>query len=109
VRNIARELGEQPAAPTSKTKLKEPAEVALAAEIERHRAVIETAVTTGRDFKPAYAAAAGFEPVVARFFEDVFVMSDDLELRQARLSLLKELETLVLQLGDISEIVAAES
>jgi glycyl-tRNA synthetase beta chain len=109
VRNIARELGEQPAAPTSKTKLKEPAEVALAAEIERHRAVIETAVTTGRDFKPAYAAAAGFEPVVARFFEDVFVMSDDLELRQARLSLLKELETLVLKLGDISEIVATES
>ena len=33
-----------------------------------------------------------FEPVVATFFDDVFVMSDDLRLRQARLRLLKRLE-----------------
>jgi glycyl-tRNA synthetase beta subunit len=35
-------------------------------------------------------------------------MSDDLKLRQARLRLLRRLEALVLQLGDISEIVASE-
>jgi len=38
----------------------------------------------------------------------VFVMADDLALRQARLRLMKRLEQLILQLGDISEIVAAE-
>ena len=36
------------------------------------------------------------------------VMADDLALRQARLRLMKRLEQLILQLGDISEIVAVE-
>ena len=35
-------------------------------------------------------------------------MSDDARLRQARLRLMKRLELLILQLGDISEIVASE-
>ena len=36
-------------------------------------------------------------------------MTDDPTLRQARLRLMKRLEQLILQLGDISEIVATES
>jgi glycyl-tRNA synthetase beta subunit len=65
-------------------------------------------VTEGAGYRDAYVEAARFEPLVAKFFEDVFVMSDDLGLRQARLRLLKRLESLILQLGDISEIVASE-
>ena len=38
--------------------------------------------------------------------QDVFVMVEDKTLRTARLALMKKLETLILQLGDISEIVA---
>ena len=62
----------------------------------------------GTGFRDAYVEASHFEPVVARFFEEVFVMSDDLRLRQARLRLMKRLELLILKLGDISEIVETE-
>jgi glycyl-tRNA synthetase beta chain len=109
VRNIARELAEEPAgAPDLRGALTEPAGLALFDEIERRQPVIDRAVAEGRGFEAAYEAAAGFEPVVARFFDDVFVMSDDLALREARLRLMKRLERVILQLGDISEIVASE-
>jgi glycyl-tRNA synthetase beta chain len=109
VRNIARELAEEPAgAPDLRAALTEPAEIALFDEIERRQPVIDRAVADGRGFDAAYEAAAGFEPVVARFFDEVFVMSDDLALREARLRLMKRLERVILQLGDISEIVASE-
>ena len=54
-------------------------------------------------------SGATIEPAVARFFKEVFVMTDDVALRQARLRLMKRLEQVILQLGDISEIVATES
>ena len=78
------------------------------AEIDKRQAVIEQAVATGSGYKEAYQEAAKFEPAVAKFFTDVFVMAEDPALRQARLRLMKRLERLILQLGDISEIVAAE-
>jgi len=114
VRNIAREYpsaafdaDEKDGEPLG-TILVEPAEQALLAEIDARRVAIDRAVTGGRGFRDAYLEAAKFEPVVARFFDDVFVMSDDLRLRQGRLRLMKRLELVILQLGDISEIVASE-
>jgi len=108
VRNIARELKSvDPGTPAS--PLKEPAELALAAELDKREAIITEAVRTGRNFRAAYAEASGVEPAVARFFNEVFVMTDDAALRDARLRLMKRLEQLILQLGDISEIVAPES
>ena len=86
----------------------EPAELALLAEIEQRAPVIDRAVATGGGYREAYQEAAKFEPAVAKFFTDVFVMAEDPVLRQARLQLMKRLERLILQLGDISEIVAAE-
>ena len=47
-----------------------------------------------------------FGPAVDKFFTDVFVMVDDQRLRTARLALMKRLESLILRLADISEIVA---
>jgi glycyl-tRNA synthetase beta chain len=108
VRNIARELTEEPPGDWA-SRLSEPAEKALAAEIDRRAEAIGAAAGKGLNFREAYTEAAEFEPVVARFFEEIFVMSDDLPLRTARLALLKRLETLILQLGDISEIVRTES
>lgn len=112
VRNIAREAPADLAADGDAEPLEailtEPAEVALAAEIDARRPAIERAVAEGRGFREAYVEAAKFEPVVARFFDEVFVMSDDLRLRQGRLRLMKRLESVILQLGDISEIVASE-
>jgi glycyl-tRNA synthetase beta chain len=114
VRNIAREYpneafaADEASGVALASVLEEPAEKALLGEIELRQPAIARAVSSGAGFREAYLEAAKFEPVVAKFFEDVFVMSDDLRLRQARLRLMKRLEALVLQLGDISEIVASE-
>jgi glycyl-tRNA synthetase beta chain len=111
VRNIARELKSD--APIDlaalRGRLKEPAEVALLDEIERRGPAIDRAVAAGSGYQAAYTEAAGFEPAVARFFKEIFVMADEPALREARLQLMKKLETLILQLGDISEIVSTES
>jgi glycyl-tRNA synthetase beta chain len=103
VRNIARELpagGSEDLSPLS-----EPAETALKAELEQRQQVIESAIAAG-DYRRAFAEAARFGPSVDKFFTDVFVMVDDPRLRTARLALMKRLESLILTLGDISEIVA---
>ena len=114
VRNIARELPdaeftqqEQNGASLG-SLLKEPAELVLLAELDRRSTVIAQTMVAGNGYREAYLEASKFEPSVAKFFTDVFVMADDLTLRQARLRLMKRLEQLILQLGDISEIVAAE-
>jgi len=111
VRNIARELAgdAMPDPQAIRSQLQEPVEKALLEEIERRSVAIDRAVTNGRDFRAAYAEAAEFQPAVDRFFTEVFVMVDNPTLREARLRLMKRLEQLILQLGDISEIVAVES
>jgi glycyl-tRNA synthetase beta chain len=103
VRNIARELAA--GASEDLSPLNEPAEVALRDEIERRQVAIESAIGAG-DYRRAFAEAAKFGPSVDRFFTDVFVMVDDQTLRTARLALMKRLETIILKLADISEIVA---
>ncbi len=46
--------------------------------------------TTAADYERALTAIATFAPVLARFFEDVFVMVEDLPLRNNRLRLMRE-------------------
>ncbi len=108
VRNIAKNLdadGQQPASGVDRAVLTEPAEVALLAEIDERRPSIEGAVATGHGYRQAFADAAKLGPAVGKFFDDVLVMAEDRRLRDARLRLMKKLETLILQLADISEIV----
>jgi len=113
VRNIARELpGSASEAETAgssavaiESVLVEPAERALLAELTARRSVIDAAVATGVGFREAFAEAAGIGPAVDRFFTDVFVMADDLTLRRARLRLMREVEQVILQLADVSELV----
>lgn len=112
VRNIARELPDEEFArvdaAAAAQRLTEPAELALLAELDSRQTTIGRAVQAGAGYREAYQEAARCEPAVARFFTDVFVMAEDPAVRQARLWLMKRLERLILQLGDISEIVAAE-
>ena len=103
VKNIAKNLAD--GAPDLGGALTEPAEVALAREVDRVRPVIDGAVASGAGYRQAFAEAAKAGPAVAKFFDDVMVMADDPKLRDARLRLLKRLEGLILQLADISEIV----
>ena len=111
VRNIARELPGAELADVDAGRAAvsgeppEPAEAALAAELERRRPAIAAAVAAGTDYHAAFAEAAAFGPAVDRFFTDVLVMAGDPGLRRRRLALLKRLEHLVLQLADVSALV----
>ena len=107
VRNIARELPD--GSSWNETVLTEPAEVALRDELTTRRSVIDAAVETGAGFRAAFAEAARIGPAVDRFFNDVFVMADDLKLRNARLGLMQRVEQVILQLADVSEIVPETS
>lgn len=46
--------------------------------------------TTAADYERALTAIAAFAPVLAQFFEDIFVMVEDLPLRNNRLRLMRE-------------------
>jgi glycyl-tRNA synthetase beta chain len=84
--------------------LREPAENALMSELEARAPAIRTAAERG-EYAEAFAAIAGFQPSVAKFFDDVLVMTDDEALRAARLALVATLRDLILDIADISEIV----
>lgn len=103
VKNIAKNL--DASAPDLGGKLTEPAEKALAAEVDRLQPLIEAAVASGTGYRQAFAEAAKAGPAVAKCFDDVMVMAEDPMLRDARLRLLRRLEGLILQLADVSEIV----
>jgi glycyl-tRNA synthetase beta chain len=110
VRNIARNLSDGAGASSlDRALLTHPAETALLTEIDRRSPAIETAVASGQGFRQAFGEAATLAPAVAKFFDDVLVMAEDTQLREARLRLMKRLETLILQLADVSEIVPEES
>ena len=106
VRNIAKNL--DAATPDQGGTLTEPAEVALAREVDRLAPVVDAAVKSGTGYRQAFGEAAKAGPAVAKFFDDVMVMTDDAKLRDARLRLLRRLEGLILQLADVSEIVPEE-
>ena len=111
VRNIARELPDAELADVEAGRAvvsdepAEPAEAALAAELDRRRPAIAAAAAAGADYHAAFAEAAAFGPAVDRFFTDVLVMAGDPGLRRRRLALLKRLEHLILQLADVSALV----
>jgi glycyl-tRNA synthetase beta chain len=115
VKNIAKELGpgagdREPGAGSTvdRPALTEPAERALLEELDKRRPAVEQAAAAG-DYRRAFTEIAGLTPAVDRFFTDVFVMVDDVRLRNARLTLMAELRDLVLNLADISEVVPQES
>jgi glycyl-tRNA synthetase beta chain len=111
VKNIARELPDEEFTRAERDEgpldgqLREPAELALVAELSRRRPTIEQVLASGTNYSRAFAEAAGFGPYVDRFFTDVFVMVEEPALRRARLRLMKQLAQLILTLADISEIV----
>ena len=106
VRNIAKNL--EATAPDLGGALTEPAELALAKEVDRLAPAIDATAASGTGYRQAFAEAAKAGPAVAKFFDDVMVMTDDPKLRDARLRLLRRLEGLILQLADVSEIVPEE-
>ncbi len=102
VKNIAKEL---PAvAPLDRSALTEPAELALLADLDALGTRVR-GLAAQHDYRGALAEIAALRAPVDRFFKDVFVMSEDVRVRTARLTFMAELRDLILTLADISEIV----
>jgi glycyl-tRNA synthetase beta chain len=114
VKNIAPSTssGQAPSAPgkrdgagaSDRTALVEPAERALLEELDVRRPRIEAAAARS-DYRAAFIDIAGLRAAVDRFFTEVFVMADDVRVRDARLTLMADLRDLILHLADISEII----
>ncbi|HZR24378.1 MAG TPA: glycine--tRNA ligase subunit beta [Vicinamibacterales bacterium] len=84
--------------------LREPAEIALAEEVNRRSPNLQAALRDARYGDVMKEVVALREPV-DRFFTDVMVMVDDQTLRDARLSLLHRLKRQILEFADPSAIV----
>lgn len=102
VKNLSRELKSGPV--ETLDRLSEPAERALLDEF-RSRGELVRLAAGRRDYFEAFRLASLFRPAVDRFFTDVFVMVDDVALREQRLTLIWRLHELMLELADLSEIV----
>jgi glycyl-tRNA synthetase beta chain len=102
VKNIAKEPADD--RPLDREALGEPAERALLEELDLRRPRIERAVARS-DYRAAFVDIAGLRAAVDRFFTEVFVMAEDVRIRNVRLKLMAELRDLILHLADISEII----
>jgi glycyl-tRNA synthetase beta subunit len=109
VKNITKESNVIPAWPAElKPRLREPAELALVEALERIEPAVQIATEQGR-YVDAMREVASLWQSVDRFFIDVLVMTDDKELRDARLTLLTTLKDRIQFVsGDISEIAPEE-
>lgn len=58
------------------------------------------------DYGQALSTLATLKESVDRFFDEVMVMADDLEVRRQRLALLSSLHRLMNQVADISRLAA---
>jgi glycyl-tRNA synthetase beta chain len=86
-------------------RLREPAELALAEELDTRGTAVQKA-REQNNYREAFSQIAQLQPAVARFFDDVLVMTDDVPLREARLALVTALREQILSIADLSEIVA---
>ena len=110
VKNIAPSTGSGQAkelrddASLDRGAITEAAERALLDQLDTRRPRIEAAAARS-DYRGAFIEIAGLRAAVDRFFTEVFVMADDVRVRNARLTLMADLRDLILHLADISEIV----
>jgi glycyl-tRNA synthetase beta chain len=89
-------------------RLNESAELQLRAALERVGAQIQTGLAERQPGR-AIAAVASIQPELARFFDEVRVMVDDQNLREARLALLAELRDRISEIGDISVLAPKQA
>jgi glycyl-tRNA synthetase beta chain len=104
VKNITKGVSDGAEWKTIPGVLTEPAERTLWSQVDASAPGIRSAAERG-DYREAFAGIAALQPPVAKFFDDVMVMTEDAALRQARLSLVAALRDLILGIADLSEIV----
>jgi glycyl-tRNA synthetase beta chain len=105
VKNIARELKESAPIPLERLSesLREASEATLFKDLQNRMPRVRSA-TAKQDYRVALGELAALGPAVDKFFVDVLVMADDLDLRRARLSLMAHLRDVVLGIADVSEL-----
>jgi glycyl-tRNA synthetase beta chain len=104
VKNITKGVSDGADWRTIQGRLVEPAELTLWSQVDVSAPGIRSAAARG-DYREAFAGIAALQPPVAKFFDDVLVMTEDQTLRHARLSLVAALRDLILGIADLSEIV----
>jgi glycyl-tRNA synthetase beta chain len=104
VKNITKGIADAGDLGAMEPQLVEPAEKALWSQLDGRAAGIREAAARG-DYREAFTAIAALQPAVAKFFDDVLVMTDDEALRRARLALVAALRDLILGIADLSEMV----
>lgn len=85
--------------------LMEPAEKALAAELDQVAPVVQHKFEA-REYAQALSALAQLRDAVDAFFNDVMVMADDEALRNNRLALLTRLHVQMNRVADLSKLAA---
>ena len=109
VQNITKDFETTAAMKDLMPKLKEPAELALAQEVERRWPAIDQAIGEGR-YADAMRELAHLRQPVDQFFKDVMVMVDDAELKNARLTMLTTLRKGIRDnIADIAEIASDDT
>lgn len=106
VKNILVQAGNVDGEPNL-SMMDEPAEKSLWQNYLEVRPTVEEA-RRNHDYARALRAMASMRQAVDRFFDEVLVMTDQLELRRNRLSILDRLVQLFLTVADISEIVVEQ-
>src|SRR5690606_28222122 len=101
VSNILAKLDKAVSSKLDEKLLSEPAEKALAMELQKMSEKVAP-LFAASDYTKALATLAGLRASVDSFFDDVMVMTDDEKLRNNRLALLQQLRALFLEVADIS-------
>ena len=104
---LTKQLSNQEAQTIIPGLLKDAAEKQLADSLNSLEVLIAP-LLANRDYYAVLEKLAELKGPVDQFFEDVMVMTDDLELRQNRLALLDKLQKLFMNVADISQLVPAK-
>ncbi len=107
VKNITKEVRDGQALDVIRPALREPAELSLAHEIDTRWPKVYEACRRW-EYTEAMKQIVALRQPLDKFFTDVLVMTDDLRLREARLSLLTLVRDTIGSIADISEIAAEE-
>ncbi len=105
IHNILKKAGGRPAPEPDPALLMDPAEKALASELQAVRRRVEPMLDAG-GYSEALSQLADLREAVDRFFDEVLVMSDDERLRANRLALLNGVSQLFMRTADISRLQA---
>ncbi len=107
VKNITKDFKASGGTKDARAHLSEPAELALADEIDRLWPAISGALATDR-YVDAMREIVSLRQPVDRFFVDVLVMAEDPSVRRDRLTLLSALRDTILNFADIGELASDE-